>query len=238
MSRLARHRHAPNAARPARGGAPTVNTVRESYAAQPVMPVINGEASYEMLSDSLPAEWPRAMFWMCMMNGAAGHTYGANGIWQCNRPGQPHGASPHGGSYGKIAWDEAMNLPGSRQVGLGKRLLEQYPWQQFPPHPEWAAFAGERPLGLEGCQWIWFPEGNPAKDAPAEKRFFRRTFALPEGKAVARARLLVSADDWFSARLNGETLGAGERLATPEAIRRPRPAAQAGHECPGHRGGE
>ena len=105
------------------------------------MPVINGEASYEMLMDSLPTEWTRRMFWLCLMNGAAGHTYGANGIWQCNRPDQPHGTSPHGGTYGKISWSEAMNLPGSRQIGLGKKLLEQYPWQRFQPHPEWAAFA-------------------------------------------------------------------------------------------------
>jgi Protein of unknown function (DUF4038)/Domain of unknown function (DUF5060) len=80
--------------------APTVRTARESYADHPVMPVINGEASYEMLGDRIPAQWPRAMFWICMLNGAAGHTYGANGIWQCNRRDQPHGASPHGGTYG------------------------------------------------------------------------------------------------------------------------------------------
>jgi hypothetical protein len=188
----------------------TVNAMRQSYAAAPVMPVIDGEASYEMLSDSLPTEWTRRMFWLCLMNGAAGHTYGANGIWQCNRPGEPHGQSPHGGSYGKIAWSEAMHLPGSRQVGLGKRLLEQYPWQQFRPHPEWVAFARESALGFEGCRWLWYPEGKPAQDAPLAKRYFRRAFVLPEGKTIAQARLRVSADDWFSARLNGQTLGMGE----------------------------
>ena len=187
-----------------------VKAVRESYAAEPVMPVIDGEASYEMLGDSLPTEWTRRMFWLCLMNGAAGHTYGANGIWQCNRAGQPHGKSPHGGSYGKIPWNEAMHLPGSQQVGLGKKLLEQYPWQRFQPHPEWAAFADGSLLSFEGCQWIWFPEGNPAQDAPVAKRFCRRTFVLPEGKAIERAQLRVSADDWFAARLNGTALGAGE----------------------------
>jgi hypothetical protein len=150
------------------------------------------------------------MFWLCLMNGAAGHTYGANGIWQCNRPGQPHGASPHGGSYGKIPWDEAMSLPGSRQVGLGKKLLERYPWQRFQPHPEWVGASGESPLSLDNCQWIWFPEGNPAQDAPAAKRYYRRTFVLPEGKTVERARLRVSADDAFAARLNGTMIGTGE----------------------------
>jgi hypothetical protein len=42
-------------------------------------------------------------------------------------------------------WDEAMHLPGSAQLSLGKRLLEEYPWQQFAPHPEWAGFAQEAP---------------------------------------------------------------------------------------------
>jgi hypothetical protein len=183
-----------------------INTVRQSYAASPVMPVIDGEASYEMLSDSLPTEWTRRMFWICLMNGAAGHTYGANGIWQCNRPGQPHGKSPHGGSYGILPWNEAMHLPGSQQVGFGKKLL-QFAWQDFQPHPEWAAFG---PSLLEKAAWIWYPEGNPAVDAPAAARFFARTFVLPAGRAVASARLRLSVDDQFAARLNGTALGGGD----------------------------
>jgi hypothetical protein len=128
----------------------TIKAVRESFSAEPHMPVIDGEACYEMLGDSLPTEWTRRMFWLCIMNGAAGHTYGANGIWQCNRPGQPHGASPHGGSYGKIPWNEAMHLPGSRQMGLAKAFIEQFPWPRFEPHPEWAARDPEPLPGLEG----------------------------------------------------------------------------------------
>ncbi len=191
---------------------PTVRTMRECYADKPVMPVINGEAAYEMLGDNLPTEWTRRMFWLCMMNGAAGHTYGGNGIWQVNRKDQPHGPSPHHApgsvGYGRIPWDEAMNLPGSRQVALGKKLLEQFAWQNFQPHPEWAAFAGKSTLSFDGCSWIWFPEGNPAQNAPAEKCFFRRAFLLPEGKAISSAQLRVSADDAFTARLNGEAVGA------------------------------
>jgi hypothetical protein len=187
---------------------PTVRTVRESYADRPVLPVINGEASYEMLNDRIVADWPRAMFWICMLNGAAGHTYGANGIWQCNRRDQAHGASPHGGNYGQISWDDAMRLPGSTHVALGRRLLEAYDWPRFTPHPEWAGFVPEAPLSLEKSQWVWFPEGNPAQDAPVARRWFRRTFTLPSGQTVARARLFVSADDWFEVRLNGVNLGA------------------------------
>ena len=194
---------------------PTVNTMRESYNDKPVMPVIDGEAAYEMLGDSLPTKWTRQMFWLCMMNGAAGHTYGANGIWQCNRKGQPHGPSPTAGSpptgYGVISWDDAMNLPGSRQEGLGKKLLEQYPWQKFQPHPEWAAFAGPSTLSFDGCQWIWFAEGDPAKNAPVGKRFFRRSFELADGKVVKSAQLRVSADDRFTARFNGKAVGSSPK---------------------------
>src|SRR6185295_2994689 len=110
--------------------------------------------------------------------------------------------------YGKIPWNEAMKLPGSGQVALGKKLLEQYPWQNFQPHPEWASFAEKSSLSLESSQWIWFPEGNPAQNAPAAKRFLRRTFDLPQSKRITSVRLRLSADDRFTARLNGKVVGA------------------------------
>lgn len=130
--------------------APTVRTVRESYADTPVMPVINGEPAYEMLNDTLPTEWTRQMAWLCLLNGAMGHTYGGNGIWQVNRRGQPHGPSPNhkpgSTGYGIIAWDDAMNLPGSTQVAWAAKLLQRHAWQTFTPHPEWAEFAAPSPL--------------------------------------------------------------------------------------------
>jgi hypothetical protein len=120
---------------------PTIRALRASLQAAPPMPVINGEVSYEALLGRIPAEVPRLMFWTNILSGAAGHTYGANGIWQLNRSGQPYGKSPHGGTYGPIPWDEAMNLPGSGQLGLGKKFLEQFPWARLEPHQEWAAWA-------------------------------------------------------------------------------------------------
>lgn len=129
-----------------RGAVPvTVRAARESYAASPIMPTINGEAAYEMLGDKLPTEWTRAMFWLCMMNGAAGHTYGANGIWQVNRKNDPHGPSPTAKSpptgYGVITWDEAMRLPGSQQMSYGKRFFESLPWTRLKPMGEHVAWA-------------------------------------------------------------------------------------------------
>ena len=179
----------------------------ESYAVSPHTPVIDGEAAYEMLGDSLPTRWTRAMFWICMMSGAAGHTYGANGIWQNNRPGDPHGNSPHGGNYGKISSQDAMNLPGSTQLALAKRLFEQYPWFRFQPHPEWARYEESESATLEGSDWIWFPEGNPAEDAPVATRFFRATLDVSSAEVIADARLILTADDAANVYLNGEKVG-------------------------------
>jgi hypothetical protein len=95
---------------------------------------------------------------------------------------------------------------------LGKKLLEQYPWQNFEPHPEWASFATAPPLSFAKCQWIWFPEGNPAQNAPAAKRHFRRAFDLPNGATFESARIRLSADDRFTAKLNGRPVGSSSEV--------------------------
>jgi len=90
-------------------------------------------------------------------------------------------------------------------------LLESLPWYKLVPHPEWAecstAKAANTPLGFDGVNWIWFPEGNPLEDAPVAKRFFRRDFKLPADKRVASACLRVSCDDRCAIWLNGNALG-------------------------------
>jgi hypothetical protein len=186
---------------------PTLKALRASYEAKPPMPVINAEVSYEALLGKIPADVPRLMCWACLLNGAAGHTYGANGIWQLNRPEQAYGPSPHGGDYGKIPWNEAMKLPGATQVGLAKKLLEEYPWHQFTPQPDSVAWAKPEPSPGGWGDWIWYPEGDPAKDAPVGACYFRKTFDLPPGQKVSKATLRLTVDDTFTAYLNGHELG-------------------------------
>jgi hypothetical protein len=115
----------------------TVKLVTASRAASPPMPVIDGEVCYEGILEQSRQEVQRFMFWACMLSGAAGHTYGANGIWQVNTAAQPFGPSPHGRSWGDTPWDVASELPGSRQLGWAKALLMRYPWWRLEPHPEW-----------------------------------------------------------------------------------------------------
>ena len=114
----------------------TVEKVVDSFAREP-RPVLVGEVCYEGILGSSWEDVQRLMFWTSILNGAGGHTYGANGIWQLNRPEKPFGPSPHGRSWGDTPWQEAYKLPGSRQVGLGKKLLTRYPWWRMEPHPEW-----------------------------------------------------------------------------------------------------
>jgi hypothetical protein len=185
---------------------PTIAAFQHAYQLLPAMPVLNGEASYEMLNGQIGSEWPRAMFWLCMINGAPGHTYGANGIWQVNRREQPHGASPHGGNYGTIPWDEAMNLPGSKQIGFARKFLESYSWERCVPQSETVKWQQLSPKTWGN--WIWSGEGNAPVHAPVEPRFFRREFELPSDSKVKQAHLLVTADDkaevWFNDTKLGE----------------------------------
>lgn len=71
--------------------------------------------------------------------------------------------------------------------------------------------AGEAPVSAPDSapllpQWIWFPEGRPAEDAPVEARYFRRAFEAPAGGFV-RAELRVAVDDACQVFLNGVALG-------------------------------
>ncbi len=115
----------------------TLATLKQALERTPKMPVLVAEVCYEGILEASREEVQRQLFWSCLLNGAAGHTYGANGIWQVNTPERPFGPSPHGTSWGDRPWPEAANLPGATQLGIGKKILSQFPWDAMQPHPEW-----------------------------------------------------------------------------------------------------
>jgi hypothetical protein len=103
---------------------------------QPTMPVISAEARYEglELNPTITAQNAREAFWAHILNsGCAGHTYGANGIWQVNTENQVFGASPTGFCWGNMPWQQAMQLPAAKQIGLAKQFLSTLPWENFEP---------------------------------------------------------------------------------------------------------
>ena len=118
----------------------TIKLVTESRRRTPAMPVVEGEVFYEGIGGTGGYQQvQRWLFWACVLNGTAGYTYGANGIWQVNTRKKPYGPSPHGMSWGDTPWEDACQLPGSVHLALAKRLLERYEWWKFEPHPEWVA---------------------------------------------------------------------------------------------------
>lgn len=185
----------------------TLHGVRASLAAWPLMPCVNGEVCYEGILGTCHDDLQRFMAWSCLLSGAAGHTYGANGIWQVNREEKPFGRSPHGLNWGNTPWNEARQLPGSRHVGLAAELLRRYPFEQFEPHPEWAAYRSEASPSFRWQDWIWHAEGDPANDAPTGKRYFRKTFHLPEEAQVVVGRLRLAPDEDAVTWLNGRRIG-------------------------------
>lgn len=110
----------------------------QGWSTQPVMPVISAEARYEGLEihPAVTARDAREAFWAhALSSGLAGHTYGANGIWQVNTVQRPFGPSPSGFCWGNVPWAQAMHLPGARQMGLARKFLETLPWNQIEPLP-------------------------------------------------------------------------------------------------------
>ncbi|WP_158860726.1 apiosidase-like domain-containing protein [Lunatibacter salilacus] len=111
---------------------------KRALAAVPKRPVIDGEPGYENIPNFLNKihrnrldayDVRRAAYWN-MLSGAAGHTYGCNEIWQMFRPGKTplHGA--------EMPWFQAMDLPGSRQMGYMKSFFDRLPWQRLRSAPE------------------------------------------------------------------------------------------------------
>jgi Protein of unknown function (DUF4038)/Domain of unknown function (DUF5060) len=110
----------------------------QGWSTQPAMPVIGAETRYEGLeiNPTVTARNAREAFWAHALNsGLAGHTYGANGIWQVNTVQRPFGPSPTGSCWGNMPWVQAMHLPGARHLGLAREFLETLPWNQFEPQP-------------------------------------------------------------------------------------------------------
>ena len=137
-----------------------------AYAGAPPVPVLCGETCYEGHMQQGWQDVQRQMFWMFMLSGAAGHTYGAAGVWHAGVEGDPGQASSAFGGrkvYDWTTWREGMNYPGSTQLSLGKKLLEAYPWHRFQPHPEWAE---------EDCYAAGIP-GEVRHDLPAEAGYLQ-----------------------------------------------------------------
>jgi len=93
-------------------------------------------------------------------------------------------------------------------------------WTMGLLHPtDWqggwlTAAATNSAYSLTDCSWIWYPEGNPTQSAPVGTRYFRKSFSVRPDAALASATLLLTADNSFTAYLNGTQAGQGQDYTT------------------------
>jgi len=155
-----------------------ISKLQAAYGRTPPMPAMIGEYSYEGHMQTGFQDQQRYVFWGSMLSGSAGLTYGAAGIWHASVEGDPGIQNV----YDWTTWKQGMNYPGSTQLGIGKKLLEQYPWSRFEPHPEWApgCFAAGIPGGTriiylpkKGIyDWSGFTVNNLVPGVPYNTFFF------------------------------------------------------------------
>jgi hypothetical protein len=196
-----------------------LSLVRTECAREPLMPVVHSEVNYEGILGRAKDDVQRATFWVCILNGLAGYTYGANGVWQLNRPEKPYGPSPHGATWGNRSWQDAYKLPGSAVVGLGKRLLQKYAWWQFQPHPEWSGVPESaqkwdlpQVAGIPGKVMVLYYHNAKAAWAPPDAG--RLSGLVPRGAYRAK---WIDPESGLEYRLGRITADADGRWLTPRS---------------------
>ncbi len=121
---------------------PTADALHAAVTRQPRMPVLDSEVNYEGIMGGSKDEIQRFLFWACVLGGACGHTYGAQGIWAMSSRDEPFKGTT--GSWGEGVWQDVMHYPGSAQVGMGAAILRRYPWWRLEPREEPAAVQAGR----------------------------------------------------------------------------------------------
>lgn len=100
--------------------AESVSLVRTECARVPQLPVVNAEVCYEGILGGCGPEIQRALFWECLLAGAAGHGYGAQGLWAFDT-----GLSSDdlGRRWGRRSWHSAAAAVGAADLGRGRSLV-------------------------------------------------------------------------------------------------------------------
>ncbi|MBC8155830.1 MAG: DUF4038 domain-containing protein [Bacteroidetes bacterium] len=104
--------------------------ISDDVARKPAKPTLDAEPCYEahpvkhQYKNGLFGAWDvrRRAYWS-VLAGACGFTYGGNGIWQMDKPGQIEQAS-----HFKDYWYDALNYEGAGQMQHLRHLAEAYHW--------------------------------------------------------------------------------------------------------------
>lgn len=101
-------------------------------------------------------------------------------------------------------WDEnGVEGPWSRPALWTMGLLKADDWKgKWIGKDEPANAAAANPLS--GASWIWL-EADANKQAPVGKRYFRKSFDLPDGRKVNKATAHFAGDNNYEVWLNGQS---------------------------------
>lgn len=110
---------------------PTVEMLDAAIHREPRMPVLNSEVCYEGIMGGNQHEVQRFLFWSSITTGAAGHTYGAQGLWGMSSRDEHYSGAA--GNWGDGVWQDVMHYPGATHLGIGQRFFARYPWWLLEP---------------------------------------------------------------------------------------------------------
>lgn len=199
--------------------------VSKAWRTEPVRPIINLEPPYED-HVAYQSKQPhsaysvrRAAYWSMLNAPPAGLTYGAHGIWSWQTESGKVPAD-HGGSGVAKSWREAMDLPGSAQMGYLAELFQSLEWWKLRPFSPALRGTADGPpedfigFALDGGrqQVIYFPEGRTVDignwlvpNSPLyvwfDPRNGKRTVVKPDSAGKLPA---PSEEDWVLLVLEGK----------------------------------
>ncbi|MGQ0600156.1 MAG: apiosidase-like domain-containing protein [Anaerolineales bacterium] len=149
----------------------------DDYTRSPVKPTIHSEGFYENnRAEGADAYEVRWQMWTALLNGAAGHTYGAGGLTNFYDPNAPSGQTGVA-TYDATPWDEALNYPGSGYAKTVRDFFVAVPWWQLEPSREALRVNGSTPPPPSGStitpphaasipnqlHILYLPRGNAGK---------------------------------------------------------------------------
>lgn len=200
--------------------------VEENYRREPAKPVLHAEGLYEQNHvEGASPRMVRWQAWAAYLNGAAGHVYGAGGVFQWYDPTDKSGTGrdrSNSQPWHSLSWREALAFPGSKQLRHVASFFASIPWHLLEPHRDWLRVRGVAPdvanladphLAAipERLYVIYIPAGNSGK----------RIDVLHLGHAAYDAKWYDPTSGAYSPAADGPVRGRGREQAwTTPAIYR------------------
>jgi alpha-L-rhamnosidase len=122
-------------------------------------------------------------------------------------------------SWDKDGNETAWSKPALWTMGLLQPSDWQAKWIGYdaPTPKSHQLDSEEKTIRLDDCSWVWFPEGDPRKEAPAGTRYFRRVFQVAD-KQVKHAQLVLAVDNELELFVNGQRIWQAAGWKPPKII--------------------